>query len=253
MSRPTPRKLAPWDRTKGRPEPIRALNKIRERENGEPLVALAQAAPSVALHRPAVIPHLRETVARKLEQASANLPEGYRLGVVDAWRPLIRQQRIYDFLWASAREAFPNRDDVALRRTVCRWVAPTDQKAPPGHCTGAAVDVWLTDASGEQVDLWSPYDRWQAASTYTLGLDSEAQRWRTTLVEAMLGAGFSNCRDEWWHYSYGDAGWAVRTGTEECEYGLVELDPGLYQEQERLWLEAFKERTNPFLPEPKKP
>lgn len=250
MSRPTPRKLASWDRTKGRPEPIRALNKIRERENGEPLVSLAQVAPNVVMHRPAVIPYLRETVARKLHEAGANLPEGCRLAVVDAWRPFVRQQRIYDFIWASAREAFPDRDDVALRRTVCRWVAPTDQKAPPGHCTGAAADVWLVGPDGEQVDLWSPYDRWQAASTYTIGLDPEPHRWRMTLLEAMLGAGFSNCRDEWWHYSYGDAGWAVRTGESECQYGLIELDPAVYEEQERLWLEAFKERTNPFLPSP---
>ncbi len=45
------------------------------------------------------------------------------------------------------------------------------------------------------------------------------------LVEAMLGAGFSNCRDEFWHYSYGDAAWAVRTGAPYCIYGLIELPP----------------------------
>ncbi len=253
MPHPQPRKLAPWDRTKGLPEPIRLLNRIREREGGEPLAPLAELAPSVVLHRPAVIPYLRRAVAGMLEAAARALPEGYRLGVVDAWRPFVRQQRIYDFIWTSAREAFPDRDDVALRRTVCRWVAPTDQKAPPGHCTGAAVDVWLLGPDGEPADLWSPYDRWQAASTYTLGLDPEPDRLRGVLVGTMLAAGFSNCRDEWWHYSYGDAGWAVRTGEAECPYGLVELAPKLFEEQERLWQEAFKDRTNPFLPPPEKP
>ena len=29
------------------------------------------------------------------------------------------------------------------------------------------------------------------------------------IYEAITGR-VSNCRDEWWHYSYGDAGWAVR-------------------------------------------
>jgi len=67
------------------------------------------------------------------------------------------------------------------------------------------------------------------------------------LVETMLEAGFSNCRDEWWHYSYGDAGWAVRTGRDSCIYGMIELDPSLYDEQEKLWLETFKDRKNPFL------
>ena len=41
------------------------------------------------------------------------------------------------------------------------------------------------------------------------------------MVEAMLGAGFSNCSDEYWHYSYGDSAWAVRVGETNCPYGLV--------------------------------
>lgn len=236
-----------WDRTKGRPEPIRLLNYIKEVENGDPLVDIRVACPDVRILRPQVIPYLRSRVAEMLHQASRNLPEGIYFGVIDAWRPFQRQQRIYDFVWQCAKETFPHRDDVALRRTVCRWVAPTDQKAPPGHCTGAAVDVWLVDESGEAIDVTSPYDRFGAAPTYSFGLTDEAQRNRTILVEAMLAAGFSNCRDEWWHYSWGDAGWAVRMDEKECCYGRIDLPLDMYEEQEKLWIEAMKDRQNPFI------
>jgi D-alanyl-D-alanine dipeptidase len=182
------------------------------------------------------------------ENAARQLPAGIYLGLVEGWRPLERQQRIYDFFYQAAREAFPNRDHRSLRRTICRWVAPTDQKAPPGHCTGAAVDVWLIDDSGEPLDVTSPFDRFQAAPTYAFGLDEHAQTNREILLNAMLRAGFSNCRDEWWHYSYGDAGWAVRTGKDECVYGLATLEPHLYEELERLHVESMSERQNPFLP-----
>ena len=64
----------------------------------------------------------------------------------------------------------------------------------------------------------------------------------------MIEAGFSNCRDEWWHYSYGDAGWAVRTGAPTCMYGLIELDEQLYQEQQAEWEVMHAQRPNPFLP-----
>lgn len=239
--------MAPWDRSKGRPEPIRALNRIPEHENGEPLVPLSEVAPSVRVQREAVIPYLRKTVAEMLERSAQRLPSGIYLSVVDAWRPFDRQQRIYDFMWAAAREAFPHRDHTQLRRTVCRWVAPTDQKAPPGHCTGGAVDVWLIDEAGEALDVTSPYDRFHAARTYTLGLSEVAARNRAVLVEAMLAEGFSNCRDEWWHYSYGDAGWAVRLDQPACIYGRVDLPLELYAEQERLHHEAMKDRPNPFL------
>lgn len=237
-----------WDRTKGRPEPIHLLNLVRENESGEPLVDVRIACPSVQIARPQVIPYVRETVALMCERAAHLLPDGYHLGLVEGWRPIERQQRIYDFMWKSAVEAFPDRSVPALRRTVCRWVAPTDQKAPPGHCTGAAVDVWPIDDSGEPIDVAAPYDRYKAASTYSHGLTDEAYRNRMILVEAMLSVGFSNCRDEWWHYSYGDAGWAVRLEKAECPYGLVRLDPSLYQEEERLWLEAIKTRQSPFAP-----
>jgi D-alanyl-D-alanine dipeptidase len=237
-----------WDRSKGRPEPIRALNKILERENGEPLVPLAEFAPSLKMARPQVIPFVRRTVAQMVQRAAESLPSGMFLGLVEGWRPIERQQRIYDFMWASAREAFPHRDNASLRRTVCRFVAPTDQKAPPGHCTGAAVDVWLVDEAGEAIDVTTPFDRFHGAPTYVYGLTEAAARHRKILVDAMLGAGFSNCRDEWWHYSWGDAGWAVRMDEKACVYGLVTMDPSRYAELELLWIEEAQKRVNPFLP-----
>jgi zinc D-Ala-D-Ala dipeptidase len=239
--------LIPWDRTKGRPEPISALNRVREADNHEPLVDMREHAPSVKILRDTTIPYCRLTVARMAEKAARLLPTGYQLGVSDAWRPIERQQRIYEFMMGSAVEAYPDRSYASLRRTVCKWVAPTDQKAPPGHCTGAALDVYLLDATGEPVDVTSPYGRFRAARTYSLGLTPEAYRNRMLLVETMLFAGFSNCRDEWWHYSYGDAGWAVRVGKAECFYGLATLDRDLYEDQERLAEEAIRNRPNPFL------
>ena len=241
------RKAVKWDRSKGRPEPIRLLNLIIEVENNEPLVELQKYSPSVRILRPQVIPYLRKDVAEMLERAAHELPEGIFLGVIDAWRPIARQKRIYEWVWNCAKEAFPDRNHNALRRTVCRWVAPVDQKAPPGHCTGAAVDVWLVDEKNEQVDVTSPWDRYGAAPTYTLGLSQQAQANRDLLVKAMLSVGFSNCRDEWWHYSYGDAGWAVRMGLDSCHYGNINLSEDLYRVEEQLWLENFHIRVNPFL------
>ncbi|MDR3688456.1 MAG: M15 family metallopeptidase [Fimbriimonas sp.] len=235
-----------WDRSKGRPEPIRFLNRITEIECGEPLVSVVEACPSLRIIRPQAIPYVRKSVAAMCEAAAQRLPPGYILGLVEGWRPIDRQQRIYDFFWKCAEEAFPHRNHAALRRTVCRFVAPTDQKAPPGHCTGGAVDVWLVDERGEPIDVNAPFDRFRAAPTHTYGLTPGAQRNRSVLLDAMLSVGFSNCRDEWWHYSYGDAGWAVRMDRRECVYGLAHLDPELYADLEKLWIEAAKERPNPF-------
>ena len=235
-----------WDRSRGRPEPIAALNRVTERENDEPLVSILKVAPKVRVLRETTIPYLRKSVARMLKRAAANLPRGVYLSVTEAWRPLKRQQLIYEFMTKSLLEVKPNITYPALRRTVNRWVAPVDQKAPPGHCTGAAIDVYFVDKHDEPLDMTSPFERFESAPTFTSGLSDEAQANRMLLHDTMIDAGFSNCRDEWWHYSYGDAAWAVRTGRDECCYGLIDLPKSLFAPQEKLWVRERKTRANPF-------
>jgi D-alanyl-D-alanine dipeptidase len=235
-----------WDRTKGRPEPIAALNRIIERDNGEPLVDVRRVAPRLKIFREATIPYVRETVAQMVKRATQDLPRGYYLSLTEGWRPLERQRLIYEFMAKSLLEVKPHLDYRTLRRTINRWVAPVDQKAPPGHCTGGAVDVYLVDKNNEMIDVVSPFSRFSAAPTYIKGLTDQAQSNRDLLLETMLGVGFSNCRDEWWHYSYGDAGWAVRTGRKSCVYGLIELPEAKYRDQQRLWVIERKKRKNPF-------
>lgn len=237
-----------WDRTKGRAEPVHLLDKVPLIEINEPLVNLGDACPLVRVMRPQTIPFVRKQVGVMLHEASQLVGPRVLLGVTDAWRPFARQVRIYEFIMKCAQEKWPERDYASLKRTVNRWVAPIDRKAPPGHCTGAAVDIILLDAnSGEELDVCSPFSRHRAAPTYTLGLNPQAAANRNLLVETMLAVGFSNCRDEWWHYSYGDSGWAVRLGLPTCMYGLAHLPTDLYVEQEKLAEEAILTRPNPFI------
>ena len=51
----------------------------------------------------------------------------------------------------------------------------------------------------------------------------------------MTAAGFTNCYDEWWHWSYGDAGWACRLGHAHAIYGWARdvPDEALCQIEER--------------------
>lgn len=83
------------------------------------------------------------------------------------------------------------------------------------------MDVRLLSPGGRRVDLVSPYEGWAAAPTWIEGLTPRAARNRMTMVEVMLEAGFTNCRDEFWHSSFGEAAWAVRAGQPACFYGLM--------------------------------
>jgi D-alanyl-D-alanine dipeptidase len=151
--------------------------------------------------------------------AQRSLPPGYRLQLSTALRTLAMQRANWNSYYDEMREKHPDWPVSALRRAVNKFHAPYDQKAPPGHCTGGAVDVLLLNEANELLDLASPLMFWDGAYTWTDRIDPEAKRNRMILVEAMLSAGFSNCRDEYWHYSWGDSAWAVRTGDAECPYG----------------------------------
>jgi D-alanyl-D-alanine dipeptidase len=203
------------------PEPIAALNRVKERECGEPLVDIRKHCPSVRVSR-GCLPYLRKTIAEKLNVAQAALPAGYRLRVTTALRTKATQQALFDKYFAELTEKHPDWSHATLRRQTCRFFAPYDQPAPPGHCTGAAVDVHLLLPSGRAAEVRKPLSGWRAARSLVSGLCEKAVRNREILFAAMLSAGFSNCAEEFWHYSWGDAGWAARVGEPTCVYGLIE-------------------------------
>jgi len=208
----------------GSPEPIAALNRVRILEldrcwtEREPLVDIRNYCPDVVpVER--ICPYLRRTAADMLNVAQNSLPPGYQLKVGTALRTLSMQKGGWDRYHERMREEHPQWPLSALRRATNKYFAPYDQKAPPGHCTGGAVDVGLLDPAGNELDLIAPTKGWDAAYTWFDKLSPEAKANRMLMVEAMLGAGYSNCRDEYWHYSYGDSAWAVRIGQYECPYG----------------------------------
>lgn len=208
----------------GSPEPIAALNRIPIHESGEPMVDIREHCPRVRVREEGLVPFVRKHVAAMLNDAASRLPEGWVLKVNSAWRSLQYQKEIYDRYFEQLKADHPHWSYATLRRQTNRFFAPYDQPAPPGHCTGGAVDVSLIKPDGTDADMRSPLEGWYAAYTYRQGLSEEAHSNRMRMLQVMTEAGFSNCRDEFWHYSYGDSAWAVRTGAPIAIYGRVEIE-----------------------------
>ena len=208
----------------GSPEPFRLLNRVPIRENNEPLVDLREYCPTV-LCAPGCLPYLRRTVADRLNAANAALPPGYRFRAHSALRTLDMQAKMYWENHEKLKTEKPHLPASALRRITNKYFAAPDYPAPPGHTTGGAVDVNL-QFEKRDVDVTAPTKGWEAAYTWSDKIGPEAKANRTLLINALLGAGFSNCRDEWWHWSYGDSAWAVRMGAPFALYGRAEPPEG---------------------------
>jgi D-alanyl-D-alanine dipeptidase len=154
-----------------------------------------------------------------LNIATSLLPPGHYLRLHTALRTIEIQTELYWRHYRELEEIHPEWPTSALRRANNKYYAAPDAKAPPGHCTGGAVDVTIVSPDGHNLDMTSPTERWEGAYTYSTLLCADAHYNRQMLIKVMFEAGFSNCRDEWWHWSYGDSAWAVRTGNKKACYG----------------------------------
>lgn len=204
-------------------EPLSALRSIPIVDSGEPLVDLRNVAPHILLE-PGCLPLLRERVAQMVIHAQSLLPSDHFLVVGTCLRTVDMQRGIQDSFRKDLIEKNPNWSSSTLNRTLNRMIAPPDDKSPAPHTTGAALDVGIKDVAGGRLEFVHPLDHWYGAPTYSSGLSDIAKANRIMLIEAMEAAGLTNYLGEWWHWSFGDQGWAIRTGTPHAFYGRVTVE-----------------------------
>jgi len=207
-------------------ETIAALDAVPIRECGEPLVVVQEMCPGVeAGERPLF---LRQSAAERLLVAQQWLEEqhpGYSLRVGDAYRSPQKQARLFRIALCVVRLLHPLWSRGKARELANRYVAAPDALCPPPHTTGGAVDVGLLTPEGKKADRG--HFQLAAARMDYLYLSPQSRKHRQMLCEAMEAGGFSNYPEEWWHWSYGDSGWAFRTGQEAALYGQIHPAEGI--------------------------
>ncbi|MFF2205839.1 M15 family metallopeptidase [Streptomyces sp. NPDC058145] len=165
--------------------------------------------------------HLRRGVVDRLQHAQRLLPPGFRLLIVEGYRPPSLQHAYFEEYSAELRHAHPDWTDSRIHEAASRYVSPP-QIAP--HSAGAAVDLTLADHHGNEVDMGtrmnaSPEESAGACYTHADTVSPTARAHRETLCRAMSSAGFVNYPTEWWHFSHGDRYWALDTNRPAAIYG----------------------------------
>ncbi|GAA1656082.1 M15 family metallopeptidase [Nonomuraea maheshkhaliensis] len=199
------------------------VTSIPVRECGEPLADVRGRlrVDSRLADEQGAYAHLREGVLRRLEQAQGLLPDGYHLLIVEGYRPVATQRRIFDEYRATLTGLTPAESYVA----ASRYVSPVEV-AP--HTAGAAVDLTLCSPDGTEYDMGTqvndnPEQSDGACYTAAPGISDDARAHRKLLAAALEPAGLVNYPTEWWHWSYGDRYWAMSTQAEHALYGPVEF------------------------------
>lgn len=235
-------------------EPTDALCDIPIWDAGEPMVDVLGISDRIFLDRPR-FDYKRESLLRvgaaeRLAQAADRLPTGYAFGLVEGWRPPFIQARMFRATWRMLAERYPLLGDEELRPLAERYTAPMDDRVPPPHTTGAAFDLALY-RDGAETNLMEPFE-WLDPEGFAFdapGLSDAARFARDVLAGAFEGTGITNYPSEYWHWSYGDQGWAYRGGHPEALYGAVE-PPGWTPEARDAvdapleWIEGTGDRAS---------
>lgn len=208
-------------------EPVTDLRRIKIIECGEPLVDYREACPLLLIARPYFSYRretmVRESVAKFLDQATRSLPVGYRMSIIEGWRAPHVQRRMWLAGYKRFKTLHPDWSETKLNRTTNRYTAPLSDKVPPPHSTGGAVDVMLLRDDDSFHDHCNPFDRLDARcfAFAAPDLGAEAQKTRAILAAAFRDTGMTNYPSEYWHWSYGDQGWAYRGGHDHALFGPV--------------------------------
>ena len=211
-------------------EPVTELRRVKIAECGEPLVNFMEFCPELIFDKPRYDYRreqlIRKSVAEMLCKAAKALPKGYKLAIIEGWRPPYIQKRMHAAGEARWREAHPEWSDTKIRRVTNQFTAPMNNRVPPPHTTGGAVDLMLALPDGTLCDHISPFKYRDSRAYYfdAKGLSDEARRTRQILADAILPTGLTNYPSEFWHWSYGDQGWAYRGGHPNALYGPVVPD-----------------------------
>ena len=205
--------------------PVEEIRKIVVRENNELLVEIIENDRVNLLHKHKYLsPYARKSVAELLVVASKNLPMGYKLLIVTAYRPLWMQKELWKRrLWQMAKK-YP----LKMIFQYKNWRKMAGQyTSPPGgssHQSGGAVDLTVIDNRGNRLDMGTTLtDFGKKVHTHNDLITENQKQNRKILYDAMTKAGFVNYPLEWWHYCYGDRMWSAYTKRIECFYGPIEL------------------------------
>ena len=145
---------------------------------------------------------LHISAAQALKNAAeAFEKQGLYLLIYDAYRP---QRAVDHFVrWAADPDDVKTKDEFYPTLDKSELFPKGYIAVRSGHSRGLTVDLTLTDAEGNELDMGGGFDWFSKISAHDYeNLTPEQKANRKLLRNGMLDAGFGDYIEEWWHYTY---------------------------------------------------
>ncbi len=168
---------------------------------------------------------VRKDIYEKIGRISKLLySQGKKLIIRSAWRSFEHQQKLWNQKVSFLKKKYPKKTGEEIDEIVSMFIAPKRQST---HATGGAVDALIYDLrkkcvldfgtnDGLQIDLNEKcYPKHPSIS-------EEARKNRKFLMELFENEDFVCDHKEYWHFDYGNIGWAVEKNKKYANYGILE-------------------------------
>lgn len=167
---------------------------------------------------------IREGLVDKIERISKTLRESdMALVIRSAWRSFQHQQLLWDLSMKSIGEKYPQKSLEQVREVVSYFIAPYNKST---HATGGAIDALIQDQkTGLILDFGTnkglKIDLGPKCYPHHPEISDTAKKNRQLLMGLFEGEGFVCDLKEYWHFDYGNVGWAIEKGMDSAFYGII--------------------------------
>jgi D-alanyl-D-alanine dipeptidase len=197
-------------------------------ENNSPLVSLKDCGFNL-IYEPSSSKNdyrylVREEIVEKVGRISKILDnKDLKLIIRSAWRSFDHQQIIWDNKVKYLLKIHPEKSIEEIHKSVAHFIAPSDKSM---HSTGGAFDALIYDLKTDQVMDFGTnkglyIDLNEKCFPYHPDISAKAKTNRKLLISLFEDEGFVCDNKEYWHFDYGNAVWATKTGNKPAFYDVV--------------------------------
>lgn len=204
---------------------------IEIREDHSPMKSLKDAGFNL-IYEPSIKKDyrylVREPIFEKIGRISRLLDkEDKRLIIRSVWRSFSHQKMLWDDYAALQKKKHPDMGMDEIHKTVSYFIAPEREST---HTTGGAVDALIYDLKTDRVMDFGTNDGLnidlnKKCYPYHPEISKEAKENRALLIGLFEAEDFVVDLKEYWHFDYGNAGWALEKRKDHALYGIIENEP----------------------------
>lgn len=208
-----------WHKQKEKDFPIR--------ENNSPLIGLRNASLDLA-YEPSIMKDyaflIRKELIGKISRISEQLSRQDKTLIIrSAWRSFKHQRLLWNTTMKTMQKRYPDKSRDELKKVVAYFIAPEKKST---HSTGGAVDALIYDKKtscildfgtnrGLKIELS------EKCYPFYPDISTVAKKNRELLIGLFEAEGFVCDMKEYWHFDYGNIGWAIEKNEPRAIYDVI--------------------------------